>query len=116
MLQIPQVGAFVRALLPVHLTAGDSLTFGVWLAIDPRNDRLRSLTEVWWDERRYPSLEIDGWLANNLPLWGLLGTPIHAAVVNPDETPYCVSSPVAEVTDVLTKEHDRETVLAAVDR
>ncbi len=36
MMQIPGYGAFVRALLPVHLTGGDSITFGVWLTIDPR--------------------------------------------------------------------------------
>jgi hypothetical protein len=33
MMQVPNVGAFVRALLPVKLTEGRTVTFGVWLAI-----------------------------------------------------------------------------------
>ena len=35
MMQIPGVGPFVRALLPVHLTGGYTITCGVWVAIHP---------------------------------------------------------------------------------
>src|SRR5260370_41417659 len=31
MMQVPEVGPFVRALLPVHLSGGYTLTFGLWL-------------------------------------------------------------------------------------
>ena len=37
MMQVPNVGAFVRALLPVKLTEGHTVTFGVWLAIHPKD-------------------------------------------------------------------------------
>lgn len=33
MMQIPGIGAFVRALLPVSLSEGHRLTFGVWVSI-----------------------------------------------------------------------------------
>jgi hypothetical protein len=33
MMQVPNVGAFVRALRPVKLAEGHTVTFGVWLAI-----------------------------------------------------------------------------------
>lgn len=44
------------------------------LAIDPRNDHLRSLMDVWWDDPKYRDLRMDGWLGNTLPPWGLLAT------------------------------------------
>ena len=37
MMQVPNVGAFVRALLPVRLTEGHTVTFGVWLAVHPND-------------------------------------------------------------------------------
>jgi hypothetical protein len=91
MLQVPNVGAFVRSLLPVHLTGGESVTFGVWLAIDPRDHALRRLTEIWWDDTRYRDLRLEGWLAHDLAPWaGLLAAPVATEVRNVDETPYCV--------------------------
>lgn len=115
MLQVPNVGAFLRALLPVHLVGGDSITFGVWLAIDPRDNALRRLTEVWWDETRYPDLRVEGWLAHDLAPWDdLLAAPVVAEVRNHDETPYCVASVHKTLSRVLTEEWDRDWVLAAV--
>jgi hypothetical protein len=35
MMQTPGVGSFVRALLPVDLTGGYTVTFGVWVGVDP---------------------------------------------------------------------------------
>ena len=45
MMQAPSVGAFVRALLPVRLSEGHTLTFGVWLAIEPR--QLQTIFALW---------------------------------------------------------------------
>jgi hypothetical protein len=113
MMQVPNVGAFVRVLLPVHLSEGDSVTFGVWLAIDPRGDTLRSVAEVWGDVR-YADLQLEGWLGNKLPSWGLLASPVTAAVRDVDETPYCVASADDMLNRVLTEEWDRDAVLTAI--
>ena len=32
MMQVPDLGAFVRVLLPVGLGGGNTITFGTWLA------------------------------------------------------------------------------------
>lgn len=61
MMQVPDVGAFVRALLPVRLTGGHTITFGVWIAIDPAH--LQPVFATWW-EPEYESLRMAGWLAN----------------------------------------------------
>lgn len=36
LMQIPNIGPFVRALLPVKLEGGHEFRFGVWIAIHPR--------------------------------------------------------------------------------
>jgi len=115
MMQIPDVGAFVRALLPVHLSDGDSVTFGVWVAIDPRDDRLRSIAELWWDDNRYGQLRLDGWLGNELPPWtGLLAAPVVAEVRDVKETPYCVSSTNDLLSRILTEKWEPGPVLDAL--
>src|SRR5438128_2067983 len=98
MMQVRDLGAFVRALLPVRLTDGYMLTFGVWVAIPP--DDLKSTFAIWW-EPEYQALHLEGLLANAIPPWGLLGAPVSLAVRDPDETPYCVASPIKELADVL---------------
>lgn len=113
MMQVPNAGAFVRVLLPVHLSGEDSVTFGIWLAIDPRNDRLRSLYELWWDDAKYADLRLDGWLANAVRPWGLLGKPVSAGVRTVSEVPYCTASSDETVTAVLTTVWDRDWVLTA---
>jgi hypothetical protein len=36
MMQVPALGTFVRAMLPVQLTGGHTVTYGgVWVGIDP---------------------------------------------------------------------------------
>jgi hypothetical protein len=47
MMTVPHVGGFLRALLPVHLFGGDTVTFGVWVGVHP--DDLRRAYDVWWD-------------------------------------------------------------------
>ncbi|MEV0136637.1 DUF2199 domain-containing protein [Dactylosporangium sp. NPDC050688] len=69
MMQVPDVGTFVRALLPVRLTGGHTITFGVWIAIDPAD--LQSVFATWW-EPEYQDLRMAGWLANAISPWGLL--------------------------------------------
>src|ERR1039457_5781055 len=55
MMQVPNVAAFVRALLPVKLTEGHTVTFGVWLAIHPKD--LKPTFDIWWDPaKKTPTL------------------------------------------------------------
>lgn len=111
MMQVPGVGAFVRALLPVRLTGGYRLTFGLWLAVHP--DDLRRAFQVWW-EPDYAHLVLDGWVANVVPPWGLLGAPVRAGVRSPDETPYCLESPDPTLGRVLAEEWSHVEVLDAL--
>jgi hypothetical protein len=89
MMQVPNVGPFVRSLFPVHLEDGFTLTFGVWIAIHP--DDLRRAYAVWWTPE-YSDLVLNGYLANALPRWGFLGTPVVARVLNVEHTPYVMET------------------------
>lgn len=111
MMQVPGIGAFVRCLLPVELTGGYTVTFGVWVGVHP--DDLQAAVAVWW-EPRYRDLVLDGNLANALPGWGLLGAPVRARVRDEDETPYVVQSADPALTRVLTERWPHETVLATL--
>ena len=114
MMQIPNVAAFVRALLPVRLSGGDSITFGVWLAIDPRHDALRELAAIWWNDDAYRNLKIAGWLANAVAPWGMLGAPVRATVRDVQQTPYCTESSDETLKHVIVDEWEHDLVLAAI--
>lgn len=109
MMQVPEVGAFVRCLLPVHLTEGHTVTFGVWLGVHP--DDLRHAFEQWWAPT-YSELRLEGHLANALPGWGLLAVPATAAVVDADATPHIVASSDPGLAAVLDREWAHSEVLA----
>ncbi len=111
MMQVPRVGAFVRALLPVRLSGGYTLTFGVWLAVHP--DDLQRAARLWWSPQ-YAGLTLDGRLANAVPPWGLLATPVTAVVRDPDHTPYCDKSSDPTLTRILAEEWPHEEVLGAL--
>jgi hypothetical protein len=113
MMLVPEVGAFVRALLPVQLTGGYTVTFGVWVGVHP--DDLRRAFDTWWAPE-YADLRIEGRLANALPAWEVFGVPVTLAVTDPEATPYCVNSSDAELAKVLTAEWDHEPVLADLPR
>jgi hypothetical protein len=89
-MQVPGLGAFVRALLPVRLERAHKLTFGVWIGVTP--DELRRAFDVWW-EPEYVDLVIEGRLANAVPPNVELGTPVRLVVRDPGHTPYCDWSP-----------------------
>ena len=90
MMQVPGLGAFVRALLPVRLAGGHTVNYGVWVAIDPGD--LRRAFDVWC-QPEYAQLRLDGVLANVLQPWGLLAAPVSLVVRDPEQTPYCAASP-----------------------
>jgi hypothetical protein len=103
-------GAFMRALLPIRLVGGHTLTYGVWLGI--HLDDLRKVRAVWW-EPQYRDLRVTGRLANAIAPWGLLGAPVEAAVRDPDQTPYCDRSDDPDLQSVLHDEWPHDVVPAA---
>ncbi|HEY0870846.1 MAG TPA: hypothetical protein VGD55_10650 [Acidothermaceae bacterium] len=111
MMEVPGVGAFVRALLPINLTGEHKLTYGVWLAIDPRE--LPGVFDVWW-EPGYAQLQLAGLLANVVQPWGMLGSPVLTEVRDPDQTPYCASSTDPTLNGVLTEHWDHDLVLGPI--
>jgi hypothetical protein len=111
MMQVPGIGSFVRALLPVSLTGGFAVTFGVWLAVHPQE--LQRIFSVWW-EPEYAQLSFDGRLANAIPPWGLLAAPATAVVRDAEETPYCAASENRELARVLTEQWPHDVVLGAI--
>jgi hypothetical protein len=108
MMQVPAIGAFVRALLPVSLTGGHTVTYGVWVAIDPQ--QLQHAFAVWW-EPEYKELRLDGLLANSIQPWGLMAAPVSLAVRDPEQTPYCAASPDPQLSRVLTEQWPHDEIL-----
>jgi hypothetical protein len=113
LMQVLGVGAFVRVLVPIHLTGGYTVTFGAWLGVDP--DDLRKAYGVWHTDD-YRDLELDGRLANMLPPWEshTLARPLRAIVRDPDVVPYAAESSDDFLQRVLTDEWPHEEILAAV--
>jgi hypothetical protein len=111
MMQLDGVGAFVRALLPVKLTGGYTITYGVWVDIQP--SELRSVFDTWWTPA-YKDLKLTGRLANSIEPWGLLGAPVRLEVLDADSTPYCLASTDARLNRVLDSEWDHELVLSTI--
>jgi hypothetical protein len=112
MMQVPDVGAFVRSSLEVRLSDHSTVTFGVWLSVHP--EALQIAHEVW-DQPAYLALTIDGVLANAVPPWGMLAAPVHAVVRDRRHTPYCESSSDPLLTRVLTHEWPTHTIVTALD-
>ncbi|MFC7876883.1 DUF2199 domain-containing protein [Isoptericola sp. NPDC057391] len=108
MMQVPSMGAFVRALLPVQLTGGYSVRFGVWVGVHP-ND-LQHAAKVWW-KPEYAELRLSGRLANAVEPWGMLAAPVELAVLDPDVSPWCVGSSDELLSAVLGREWDHQLVL-----
>jgi hypothetical protein len=111
MMQVEGVGAFVRALLPVHLDGGHRLTYGLWLGVRPA-DMHRALDQ-WWAPT-YPDLVLDGAIANHVLPWDVLSKPARAVVRDPNETPYLDTSSDDEVTRVLNDIWSHDYVMNAL--
>ena len=114
LLQVQGVGAFVRILVPVHLTGGYTVTFGAWLGVHP--DDVRRAYEVWHTDS-YKDLELNGRLANVLPPWEseTIARPLRAAVRDPESVPVAVDSSDEFLRRVLTEEWPHEEILGAIE-
>jgi hypothetical protein len=108
MMQIPGIGAFVRALLAVKLTGGHTVTYGVWTGIAPQD--LQRAFQTWW-QPEYQDLRLEGLLANSVQPWGMLAAPVTLAVRDREQTPYCERSTDPVLSQVLSKEWPHEEVL-----
>ena len=111
MMQVNGIGAFVRALLRVKLTGGYTITYGVWIGIDPHN--LQTVLETWWSPA-YRELVLDGRLANRIEPWGLLAAPVRLGVLDEDSIPFCLGSDDDRLGGVLSDEWNHEFVLTAL--
>ncbi len=115
LLQVEGVGAFVRALFPVHLTGGIVKRYGVWLGVYPA-----ALHRAWevWETDEYVDLEFEGMLANRIPPWEDRTGPAwcRAIVEDPDALPTIVESADPDVQEILTTEWAHEAVLDAILR
>lgn len=89
MMALPDLGSFVRVLLPLHLDDGTSLTYGAWLGVHPAE-----MTRAFavWMEPAYADLHLEGFLANDIPPGGVLGAEASALVRDEAHTPYLCSS------------------------
>ncbi|WP_278236340.1 DUF2199 domain-containing protein [Isoptericola sp. AK164] len=111
MMQVPDVGPFVRALPPIRLDGGHTFTYGVWVGVHP--DDLQTAFRTWWAPE-YVDLRLSGYLANIIEPWDVLAAPVDLVMRHPDHTPYCVASDSEELHDILTREWDHGLVLSAV--
>jgi hypothetical protein len=102
--------AFVRALLPVSLSGGYAVTYGVWVAIHP--GEFQRAFGVWW-EPQHQDLRLEGVLANSIRPWGLLAAQVSLAV-HDQQTPYCSGSPEAQLSRVLREERPHEDILGTL--
>ena len=112
MLQVPGIGSFVRALLPVSLMGGHTVTFGLWLAVSP--DDLQRAFREWWAPS-YANLVLDGYIGNDIASFDTLGRPARARVIDADATPYIVESSDEVVDRLLHKTWEHGTVLGPTD-
>ena len=115
LMQVKDVGAFVRILVPVKLSGGYTLTYGAWLSVHP--DDLRRAWEAWTDPS-YAQLRLEGVLANMLPGWEsqTYNVAVEAAVLNVEQTPYAVDSSDAFMRQVIRDQWSHEFVLSAITR
>lgn len=113
LLQVQGVGAFVRALLPVRLIGGDSVTFGLWVGVHP--DELRRLYEIW-NAPAYLDHEFEAWCANAVPPWNeeLLAAPLVARPREQDALPYVTRSDDPVLATVIDREWQHDFVLSGL--
>jgi hypothetical protein len=110
--RLPEVGGFVRCLMPVGLTGGGSVTYSVWLRVD--DDQLRHANKVW-TTGEYADLTLHGTVANAIQPWpALLGEPARAEVREADTLPYLIAPGEGLLSRVLGEVWDRDDVVSRI--
>lgn len=115
LMQVRDVGAFVRVMVPIRLTGGYTVTYGAWLSVPPAD--LRHAWEVWWTPV-YAGPQLTGVLANMLPLWEqeTYAKPLSAAVRDAESAPYAADSSDPFLRRVLQEEWPHGPILEALAR
>ncbi|MFE5285429.1 DUF2199 domain-containing protein [Nocardia sp. NPDC056611] len=113
LLQVQQIGTFVRAMLPINLTGGYRITYCVWLLVHPVE--FQAIYETWWSPG-YSQLQIKGYLANQIPPWGMLRAPVDATVTDPERLPICVASADPHLDRVLREQWPHEVALGSISK
>jgi hypothetical protein len=109
----PDAGVFMRVLLPVTLTEGYRITYGTWLALLGEDDFDR--VQALWHAPEYPSLVVEGQLANAIEPWGApLMTRARVAVQDAGQVPYVEEIQDDAMANVLTDTWSRSWVLSAI--
>ncbi len=113
LLEVRDVGAYVRVLVPVSLSDGHQIVFGAWMGVP--TELLHRAFDVWWGEG-YRSLRLDGVLANMLPPWEkeTYGAAVTVEVRDESQLPYAVASPDPVMHEILTRRWPPELVLDAL--
>jgi hypothetical protein len=104
---------YVRALFPIHLDDGSSVTFGMWLDVSLTD--FNRAVEVWFGAA-YGDLALNGRIANAIPPWGkqLLERSCSARVLIDDQIPYVTASDDPLVHRLLTEPSPAAEVVAAL--
>ena len=105
------VGFFVRSLVPVQLTGGHLVTYGVWIGAD---EEVVQYAHSEWNARTYSNLVIEGRLANKLPPWDVYGAEVIATPRDANEVPYVGSSSNSSMQAVLDEVWPHELILATL--
>jgi hypothetical protein len=112
LLRLDDLGAFIRCLMPVRLSAGSMITYSAWLQVDPASERQARKV---WNEPAYAELRLEGTIANAIKPWGQIsGEPARAEVRDTGILPYLVAEPGTLLERVLTETWDRDDVLSRI--
>ncbi|MFI7000768.1 DUF2199 domain-containing protein [Nocardia sp. NPDC050175] len=113
LLMVPNEGAYVRATLPIKLTGGYTVSYGVWLLVHPGD--WKPICDTWW-KPAYADLRISGWLANTIPPFDIFAAPVLAVVRSPTQLPRCHLSTDPLLDRVLYDEWPHELFLDHLGR
>jgi hypothetical protein len=105
---------YMRAILPVQLTDGHVVAFGVWLEVE--YETIEAAFEVW-DAAAYAGFTCSGRLANDLPSWpgSALGAQVEAEVRHQSELPYVIRSTDSAVQHILDANWEHSVVLDRIN-
>ncbi|AGL20760.1 DUF2199 domain-containing protein [Actinoplanes sp. N902-109] len=108
----PDLGAFIRCMMPVQLTGGGTVEYSVWLRID--DNQMRKALH-FWDLPEYADLTLVGTVANDVKPWeGMLGEPARAEVRDPGTIPWLIAQPETLLHRILHDTWDRDDILSRI--
>lgn len=120
---VSDTGTYLRAILPLHLTDGDTATLGVWIAFTAEADYNHVIAAAKAGGEAWASMTFSGRLANSVEPWPeTYAARVTIAVPQGDEgddlgtslrTPQVVDSSDPALARVLEQEWPRQMVVEA---